>query len=243
MDKVEIKEPSYYWEPEQIVGLIGELAWPIVVLIIAWRFRGSIKSVITNFFNNNDLKEVSVGPSGITAKMEAAKQDVSPDKINMPTQLLPEGMDAESIKQVHTERSTKYSLSLLNKIQEHVNALDLTSEEKLELLSTEISIQQATLYFIDITILIFISQYNLFNKRFYPINIVTRESIEIYFREIKEAYPENYEEWDADRYIAWPLSIGMIEECEGGYRLCELGRAYVMHIRNNPNFLDHVALL
>jgi len=243
MEKEELQEMNCNWEPEQIVDLIGELAWPIVVLIIAWRFRESIKSSITNFFNRNDVKEVSVGPSGITAKMETAKQDVSPDKINKPSQLLPEGMDAQSIKQAHTENSTKYSLSLLTKIQEHVVALDLTDEEKIELLSTEISIQQATLHFIDITILIFASQYNLLNKNFYPNSIVTHETIKTYFIEIKNVFPENYEEWDTNKYIAWPLSIGIIEKCEGGYRLCELGRAYVMHIRNNPNFLDYMALL
>lgn len=231
------------WTPEIIVDLVSELAWPIVILLIAWRFKDSIKSGIVNFFNRNNVTEISVGASGLTAKIEASKQEIESIKIKKPIEPLPEGRDANSIKQLHTERATKYSLELLQKAQDHVDALDLSDPGKIELLCTEVSLLQSVLHYIDITTVLFLSQYNLFNKSFYPHNIVTKEDIETYYNKVKAHNPEGYESWDIDKYLAYPLSINMIEPYENGYRLTNLGSSYVIYIRSNPGFLDYLANL
>lgn len=62
------------WTAESIVNLAGELAWPIVALLIAWKFKNGIKTGLSNFFNKTNVTELSVGASGITAKMEVSKQ-------------------------------------------------------------------------------------------------------------------------------------------------------------------------
>jgi len=228
------------WTPDVIVDLVGEIAWPVVILIIAWRFKESIASGVRNFFDRNNPTEVSVSTSGVTAKFEASKQTDSA-KILKPIDPLPEGQDVESIRQLHTERSTKFSLELLKNVQEHVAKLDINDQEKIELLSIEVSLLQANLHYIEITTVLFLSQYNLFNKFFYPQNIVKQEDIESYFKEVKALNEEGYEEWDVEKYLAYPLSANLIEEHEEGYRLTSLGTSYVIHVRNHPGFLDYLA--
>ena len=231
------------WAPETIVDLIGELAWPVVILLISWRFKDSIKSGITNFLSQNNVTEVSVGAGGITAKIEASKQAAESVNIKKPTEPLPEGKDAESIRQLQTERATQYSLELQQRVQKHIDAFEITEQAKIELLCSEVSLLQAVLNYVDITTVLFLSQYNLFNKLFYPLNIVTKDEIENYFEELKEINTEGYKDWDVDKYLAYPLSINMIESYENGYRLTKLGSSYVIHLRNNPSFLDYLANL
>jgi hypothetical protein len=238
----QIIQETINWTPEIIVGLVGETAWPVVILIIAWRFKESIASGIKHFFDRNNPTEVSVGAGGVTARFEASKQTES-IKTQKPTEPLPEGQDAESIKQLHTERSTKYSLDLLKQVQEHVAKLEISDQEKIELLSTEVSILQANFHYIDITTVLFLSQYNLFNKYFYPQNIVAQEDIDNYFKEVKNLNVAGYEDWDVEKYLAYPLSNNLLEAYEDGYRLTKLGTSYVIHIRNNPGFLDYLAKL
>lgn len=152
-------------------------------------------------------------------------------------------MDAESIKKVHTERSTKYTLELCEKLKKHVYLLDLSDAEKVDLLVTEAAILQASLQYVEITTLIFASQYELFNKHMYPNSVFSLEEIDAYFLGIKSVAEEAYEDWDVQQYIAYPLSINMIENFEGGYRLTNLGRSYVMHVRNDPIHLKYIAQL
>jgi len=238
-NKLSIQE-TINWTPEIIVNLISEIAWPIVVLLVAWNFKDSIVSGLKNFLDSNNPTEVSVGASGLTAKFEASKQT---DLVKTPKTIdpLPEGQDAESIKKIHIERSTQYSLEILEKVREHVARLDLNDEDKIELLSTEVSLLQANLNYIDITTVLFISQYNLFNKYFYPQNILTNEEIEHQFKEVKTLHEVGYQDWDMTKYIAYPLSANLIEECDNGYKLTNFGMSYVMHVRNNPIFLDYMA--
>lgn len=236
----QIIQEAVVWTPEVIVDLLGEIAWPVVIIIIAWSFKGSIASVIKSFLNLNNPTEVSICASGVTAKFETSKQTESA-KIQKPNISLPEGQDAESIKQQHTEQSTKFSLELLKNIQDHVANLELNDQEKIELLSTEVSILKANLIYIDITKVLFLSQYNFFNKYFYPKNVVTKENIDKYFKEIKANNEEGYGDWDVDKYLAYPLSVNLIEEYEDGYRLSKLGTSYVIHVRNNPGYLDYLA--
>lgn len=231
---------SINWSPEIIVDLIGEIAWPLVILIIFWKFKESIMSGLKNFFENNNPIEVTVGAGGVSAKFETSKQTESA-KLPMPLDPLPEGQNAESIKKLHTERSTLYSLEVLDRVKNHLSQLTINDQEKVELLSTEVSILQSYLQYIDITTVLFLSQYDLFNKYFYPQNIVTHEEIQNYFNDVKSLHQEAYENWDLEKYIAYPIAAHLIMKCEEGYKLTNLGTSYVMHIRNNPGFLDYLA--
>ena len=230
------------WSPEIIVDLVGELTWPLVVLLIAWRFKDSIKSGLAHVLSRSNVTEVSVGASGITAKLESSKQSVESKNTKLPSEALPEGKDAESIRRIQTERATQYSLELQSNVQKHIDALDVTDKEKIELLCSEVSLLQAVLNYVDITSVLFLSQYNLLNTLLFPSNTVTKEQMENYFNGLKDVY-EGYKEWDVEQYLAYPLSINMIELNENGYKLTQLGSSYVIHLRNNPGFIDHLAKL
>jgi hypothetical protein len=239
----EIINQACSWTPEVVVSLIGHLAWPIVSLVIAWLFKEKIGGAIDNFLNRNNVTELTVGTSGITAKLEASKQVSESTKPKKELDPLPDGQDAESIKKNHIERSTKYSLEILDRIRNHVDALGISDAEKIELLCTEASLLQAVLQYIDITTVLFRSQYDLFNTRFYPSMSVTHEDIENYFQSLRQLNPNGFEGWDADKYLAYPLSINMIKKNENNYTLTNLGSSYIMHIRNNPGFLEYLSAL
>ena len=63
-EKKEIVEQVSDWSPEVIVELVSEIAWPLVVLILGWKFRSSISNAVTNFFARNEVTEVSAGATG-----------------------------------------------------------------------------------------------------------------------------------------------------------------------------------
>ena len=228
------------WSPETIVNLISELAWPIVILFIAWYFKGSIQTGIGKFFNRNNLTELSVGAGGITAKI-VSKQETELIKNETLTEPLPEGMDAESIRERHIEQATSYSLELLKAVENHTSKLDVENEEKIEILCSEVSLLQAYGKYMDITLVLFQTQYKLFNEYFYPNIIISKDDIVNYFEQVKGSMPDYYIDWDAEKYLTYPLAIDLIELCDGGYKLTKLGSSYVIYIRNNPGYLSYLS--
>lgn len=239
----ELLEGVSGWTPDIFVNLTSELAWPIVVLLLGFKFRGSLSEGIKNFFKKNKVKEVSATTSGITAKFESNQQEQRSSALNADKPDLPELMSKESLQAAQEERSTQYSLDLLEKIKEHVIAIDATPEEKIEILSKEVSINQAAMMFLDVSLTLFLSQYTLFNEYLYPTKEITISESEDYFIGIVPSEPSQLEDWSAEKYYAFPLSIGLIEEVEDRYRLTKFGASYVRFIRNNPNVGKYLANL
>ena len=244
MDNSEhISQHLLAWTPDVIVKLIGEIAWPIAILLIAWRFKDGITAGINNLLTGNKVTEVSIGASGITAKLEASKQEAGSIKPTKEIASLPEGMDAESVRRIQTEKATQYSLELMGGVKNHVDALNISDLEKIEILISEVSLLMAAQNFTYVSSTLFLSQYNLFNKQFYAENIISKEDIENYFQEVKASTPSGFGDWDADKYLEYPLSVNLIEPYENGYRLTKFGMSFIIFTRNNPILLDHMAKL
>ena len=150
------------WTPEIIVNLVGELAWPITIVILGWRFRSGIIDAVSNFFNKNNVSEISATATGVTAKFKEAQQSAEIKGNTSKQADLPDGASFEELKERQTKNSTEFSLELYNHIKNHVASLDINDEDKIELLSKELSLLQAGLRFFGINKVLFRSQFDLF---------------------------------------------------------------------------------
>lgn len=158
---------SCSWSPTLIVDLIKNIAWPVVVLFIGFSFKARLLEVIRSFFSKNTVSEISATISGVSAKFMAARQSTETlERTNSSSVTLPEGMSVESVKETHEKNKTEYSEKLYQSIIKHVATLDINDEEKIQLLSREVSVLQSAMRYFEINKVLFRSQYDLFCKIF-----------------------------------------------------------------------------
>lgn len=94
---------------------------------------------------------------------------------------LTEGNDFDSLKALQNEHETELSCALHEQINKHIEALGVNEEEKIELLSKELSLLQATLRFVEINKVLFRSQFELFNVQLNDGNTISENDINQYF--------------------------------------------------------------
>ena len=232
------------WAPGLVVELIKALAWPITVLIIGIRFRAGIFASIQKFFSKNTVSEVSASASGVSAKFVAAQQSIEAlegsggNAVN-----LPENMSLEAIRQRHEEHKTEFSEDILGGIKAHIAALNISSEEAVNLLVQEVSLLQSAIRYFDINKVLFRSQFNLFSIMANNGGRISRVDAEHNFLSIKELVGEPLLDWDWVKYVAYPVSNGLIIEEGSDYRLTSLGRSYVAFMSRTPQLVDELAKL
>ncbi|ECJ8138105.1 hypothetical protein FQA04_09270, partial [Salmonella enterica] len=101
------------WSPKLIVELIKSIAWPVVVLIIGFRFRTRIFEVVSSFFSKNTLSEISATLSGISAKFIVEKQTAEVlESSNSNLASLQKNTSIEAIRIHHEQFRTEFSEEL-----------------------------------------------------------------------------------------------------------------------------------
>lgn len=231
------------WTPEIIVGLVKEIAWPIVVLVIGVRVKGSVIDVVKGFFSKNNVTEVSAGTNGVTAKFQAAQQSTGTKDAQNKSIELTDNSNYEAIVKIHEDQSTEFSLGLYENIKKHIESLNITEAEKVDLMCKEASLLRSALGFQDISKVLFRSQFDLFSNWMNGDSKITDTDINEYFQKIKDDNPTSYEGWDTIKYMAYPVTCGAVEYKDGAYVLTKLGEAYVQFMRNNPANIDELSKL
>ncbi|APR67462.1 hypothetical protein CN03_11300 [Thalassolituus oleivorans] len=232
------------WTPELVVELIKNVAWPIVVLLIGFRFRSGISESLRTFFNRNTVSEVSASASGVSAKFVAAKQTsetletAGSNAVN-----LPKTMGVEAIRERHELHKTEFSEELFKAIKTHLSALEITVEEKLDIMARETSLLQSAIRYFDINKVLFRSQFNMFSIMASNSGFISKEDAETNFQSIKELVGEALNDWDWIKYSSYPVSNGIIRQESDGYKLTELGKSYVSFMSKNPQLVDELAKL
>lgn len=128
-------------------------------------------------------------------------------------------------------------------IKTHVGALDVSDDEKINLLSKEVSILQSALRFNFINQVLFRSQFELFNIMPGDGSVISDQDLQKYFDSVTSNNPTNLEGWDLVKYLSYPASTGIIEKYNGGLRLTKFGNSYVKYMRRNISFIDNLAKL
>jgi hypothetical protein len=232
------------WPPELVVELIKIVVWPIVVLLIGFRFRSGISESLRTFLNRNTVSEVSATASGVSAKFVAAKQSTEAlESGGSKVVNLPETMSVEAISERHEFQKTEFSEELFRAIKTHLSALDITIEEKLDIVARETSLLQSATRYFDINRVLFRSQFNMFSTMASNADFISMVDAENNFKSIKELVGEAFNGWDWIKYSSYPVSSGIIRQESDGYKLTELGKSYVSFMSNNPQLVDELAKL
>lgn len=239
-----MEEQICNWSPQLIIDLINAVIWPFTVLVIGLRFRSGIYESIQSFFSKNNVSEVSATASGITARFIAAKQSSEATEVKGTKEIsLPEDMSAEAVKNRHDQDKTEYSEKLYEDIKIHLSALNLSQEEEIELLAKETSLLQSALRYFDINKVLFRSQFDLFSIMANNSGYINQEEAQHNFLQFKNIAGDALSNWDWTKYIAYPMSSGLITYEDNKYKLTELGKSYVDFMSRRPQLVDELAKL
>jgi hypothetical protein len=233
---------SVSWTPEIIVNLIGEIAWPLVLIILGWRFKNGIIDGIGKFFSNNNVTEVSATATSLTAKFKEAQQSSKSKENSSQPAAIPEGVSYSELIKRQESHSSEHSLQLYEHIKSHVNSLELDNDSAIELLSKELSLLQAALAYIDISKTLFRSQFDLLNG-WLTDGEISEENLKAYFANLVKNNPDILDGWDYIKYMAYPVSRGLIEYKEDNYVITVLGKSYIQFMKKNIQFIDELSNL
>lgn len=232
------------WSPKLIVDLIKSIAWPVVILLLGFSFRSRLFETVRSFFSKSQVTEISATASGVSAKFVAAKQSIEVlETAGSNAANLPKNMGIEAIRERHEQVKTEFSEELYQSIIKHAFYLDISHEERTELLSREISILQSAIRYFDINKVLFRSQYELFNRIVSNNNSISKEGASNFFELTKNKNKEALTDWDWIKYIAYPVSNNLLDEDGNGYKLTILGRSYMAFMSKNPQLVDELAKL
>lgn len=232
------------WTPQLIVELIKTVVWPIVALLIGFRFRSGISESLRIFFSRNTVSEVSASASGLSAKFVAAKQSSGAVESAWSNSVnLPETMRVEAINDRHEIHKTEFSEELFQAIKTHLSALNITDEEKIDIVAREASILQSTIRYFYINKVLFRSQFNIFSIMAGNSDFISKVDAESNFRSTKKIFGEVFNDWDWIKYSSYPVSSGIIRQESDGYKLTRLGKSYVSFMFKNPQLVDELSKL
>ncbi|MBU2919145.1 hypothetical protein KO505_14455 [Psychrosphaera sp. F3M07] len=230
------------WTPEVIVSLVGEIAWPLVLIILGWRFKSGIVDGVGKFFSKNNVTEVSATTTGLTAKFKEAQQTAKSKENASEPAAIPEGVSYAELIKRQESHSSEHSLQLYEHIKSHVDSLKLEGNSAIELLSKELSLLQAGLAYFDINKTLFRSQFDLLNSWLIE-GEISEDNLKAYFDNLLKNNPGILDGWDYIKYITYPVSRGLIEYKEGNYTITVLGKSYVQFMKQNIQFIDELSNL
>lgn len=232
------------WTPSLIVEFVKAIAWPATVLLIGVSFRSRVIDSVRGFFSKNTVSEVSATTTGLSAKFVAAKQSLEAKETSGASAVsLPENMGAEAIKERHAQSHTEFSEQLYNAIKTHVAALNVSQEGIIDLLIREASLLQSAIRYFDINKVLFRSQFNLFSNMSENSGRISKSDVQSYFKAVKELVGDALQDWDWIKYVAYPVSNGLVADEGDGYKLTVLGQSYVAFMARNPQFIDELSKL
>ncbi len=232
------------WSPNLIVELIKNVAWPVVVLFIGLSFRIKISDTLRSFFKKNTVSEISATITGLSAKFIEAQQ--SAEALEMPNVAsadLSENLSAETIKARHDKFKTEFSEDLYQSILKHALSLNIDDQEKIDILSRELSLYQSTIKYIEVNKVLFRSQYDLFIKITIAGGHISKEDITSHFEKIKNENIEVFAGWDWIKYISYPVSNGIIQGENNSFKLTSIGRSYMTFMSKNPQLVEELSNL
>lgn len=238
-----MEELTCTWSPQLIVELIKILAWPVVVILIGIWFRSKILQVIHSFFSKNSVSEISASVSGVSAKFTAAKQSETIETVNSTSTNLPNNISLKALQERHVSERTEFSEELYHNIKTHLSVLNVKDEESIELLAQELSLSQSFLRYFEINKVLFRSQFDFFQFISSKGGCILEKEALVYFKKVKELFSDAFSDWDLVKYIAYPVSNGILVIEGGSFNITTMGRSYINFMLRNPHLVDGLVKL
>lgn len=232
------------WTPQLIVEILKVAVWPLTLLILGFGIRVKFSDSIRSFFTKNTVSEVSASTTGISARFVAARQSSESKELSGSNSVpLPESMSLEALNARYEQNKTEFSEEQYGAIRTHLNALNLSPEEETELLIKELSISQCAVRYFDINKILFRSQFNLFSIMTENNNYISRDDVKQHFSYIQNNVGYALTDWDWVKYVAYPVSNGLMVNEGFGYKLSKFGKSYVEFMSRNPQLIDELSKL
>jgi hypothetical protein len=230
------------WTPQLLVELTKGVIWPIVLLIVCLLFRGRATGAIKSFLSKNEVSEVTASASGFSAKFVAAKQTSETVEAGSTKSVsLPESMTIEAIKNRHSQYETELSNEAFRAIKGHIESLGVSQKEVIETLMKELSLLQSAIRYFDINKVLFRSQYNMLNIMANHDGYISKNDVQLHFQTIQSSVGGAFEDWDWVKYIAYPVSSGILVDEGAGYRLTVVGKSYMAFMNKSPQLIDELS--
>ncbi|WP_039045941.1 hypothetical protein [Plesiomonas shigelloides] len=240
------------WEPKYIVELIKSVAWPLLLLVLIFPFKGQLNKLLLNFLGRLKISEFSLGPTGATIKLEqqavsnrtlsAMIENYVPDTVSTEkvsnSSSLPDDMSAAAIKNKQRDSQTQYSNVIFEAVKDHVSLMDITSDEKIDLLSREVSLLQSAVRYIEVNKVIFRSQFNLLYKINHNGGCISNDTLIEHFNEIKNRNKEVFDTWDYIKYISYLVTVNLISSNNDNYTITVFGSSYLTFMSKNPQMIE-----
>ena len=72
---------------------------------------------------------------------------------------------------------------------------------------------------------------------------MSEADIKLYFTNLVTANPDNLGGWDHIKYLAYPVSCGLISYENENYSLTKMGNSYIEFMKRNIGFIDALSKL
>jgi hypothetical protein len=232
------------WSPENIVELVKALAWPVVILLASLRFESGVAESVRGFFSRNAVKEISAGSSGVKAIFEARRQiEETTESGASKVGSLPEGLSVEAIRAKHAELQTELTEEFYAVVKRHSDMLEIPDQEKIELLLQEISHLQTAIRIFELNKVLFRSQYDLLRKIGKSQDGLAEGDLDGHFAIAQANSNGGLVNWDRVKYLAYPVSVGLIKIDRGVSKLTPLARSYLSIMDRNPQLVVELSKL
>lgn len=226
-----------------LVDVIEHIAWPVAVILVAWMFRGGITSALRQLFSKSSLKEFRAGGAGISATFEAERQvsAEAEDETTRRAGLLPPGQSYEEIRAKQEPKRTPHSDRINQYVVQHIDALGVDDQKKIELLTSEVAILHTSVQVLDVAKVLVRSQFDLFAELRDGGGQLSVKEASQHFKKVSSADPDAYAGWDYIKYLSYPTAADLIEYKEGRHVLTEFGMSFVDVMRKAPRLIDDLA--
>ena len=194
-----------------IATLTKHLAWPISIIVIVLILRKPISNILEKLKKAN-IKgsefEFGAQPTQTPAKLEA-----TPINIPIPTDSVGMQKDFED---------------LIRRDLKAANIQDQAEKEKI--LISHLAATQLNAAYERVNSDIFGSQIDLLRS----LNSVTipakLSSLKLFYDDATMKYPEFYKNYSFKAYTNYLLNMGLVEQCDDGYRITKFGTGYLVYI-------------
>ena len=72
---------------------------------------------------------------------------------------------------------------------------------------------------------------------------ISEKEAHLYFERVKECFSDAFSDWDLVKYIAYPVSIGVLFIEDGNFIITAMGRTYINFMSRNPQLIDGLVKL
>ena len=219
------------------ISILNTLIWPVVVVLIVWFFNRDIRSFLGRL-TSVKAKDygVDLTPSEKLSDQQKVSANTSISPLTPPQTATGAGTgEIQFEKAKANQRVTPAMEQIIAAVTESAKKSPFTTEQQMELGIIGLARVVLNAEFWRIYNFIFGSQLHLL--QFVNTRPVSPAELEVFFANVKQQFPDTYKSSNAQEYIHYLLTNGLIAQNDGNYVYAPKGREFLHWcIENNLGF-------